>query len=69
MRIEEVLVQLKESMTILLVTNLVQQAQRLSGRTMFLMAGDVIEIGPTSELFSDHPKNPMTLDYVRGAFG
>jgi phosphate transport system ATP-binding protein len=69
MRIEEVLKELKNEMTIILVTNLVQQARRLAARTMFLWNGEIIELGPTSEVFSDHPKDRRTYDYVNGIFG
>src|SRR5216117_2666552 len=50
MRIEDVLRELKKEMTIILVTNLVQQARRLAARTMFLWNGEIIELGPTSEI-------------------
>ena len=63
MRIEEVLKELRKSMTIILVTNLVQQARRLADRTMFLWRGDVVEI------FADKPADKRTDDYVNGIFG
>ena len=63
MRIEEVLKELRKSMTIILVTNLVQQARRLADRTMFLWRGDVVEI------FKDKPSDKRTDDYVNGIFG
>ena len=69
MRIEDVLVQLKESMTIILVTNLVQQARRLGDTTCFLNKGAVVESGPTEMMFSDNPGNKLTFDYIRGVFG
>ncbi|MEI6971218.1 MAG: phosphate ABC transporter ATP-binding protein [bacterium] len=69
MRIEDVLVQLKEKMTIILVTNLVQQARRLGDVTCFLNNGVVVESGPTEMMFSDSPGNRMTFDYVHGVFG
>ncbi len=69
MRIEEVLKELSKSMTIILVTNLVQQARRLADRTMFLWRGQVVEIGPTDEVFSENPKDRRTYDYVNGIFG
>jgi len=69
MKIEDVLLELKSEMTIVLVTNLVQQAHRLADRVAFLNDSRVIEIGPTSVLFSEHPANKMTFDYVRGVFG
>lgn len=69
MRIEDVLKELKHEMTIILVTNLVQQARRLAARTMFLWKGDIIEQGSTEEIFSDSPKDRRTYEYVNGIFG
>lgn len=69
MRIEDVLVQLKEKMTIILVTNLVQQARRLGDVTCFINRGIVVESGPTETLFSDNPGQKLTYDYVHGVFG
>ena len=69
MRIEDVLKVLKKEMTIILVTNLVQQARRLAARTMFLWNGEIIELGPTEQLFGDNPKDKRTYDYVNGIFG
>lgn len=69
MRIEDVLKELKREMTIILVTNLVQQARRLAARTMFLWNGEIIELNDTESLFSDHPRDKRTYDYVNGIFG
>jgi len=71
MRIEEVLKTLstETKMTILLVTNLVQQAKRLANRTAFLLNGDLIEIDATDVIFSENPANSITYDYVNGNFG
>lgn len=69
MRIEEVLKELRKRMTILLVTNLVQQARRLADRTAFLLRGELVEVGPTEEVFSRAPKDPRTFRYVHGMFG
>jgi phosphate transport system ATP-binding protein len=69
MRIEDVLVKLKEKMTIILVTNLVQQARRLGDLTCFLNAGEVVEVDVTERIFSDDPGNQLTHDYVHGVFG
>jgi len=69
MRIEDVLKELKQEMTIILVTNLVQQAQRLARRTMFLWNGEIIEIGNNDVIFSDQPKSRKTYEYVNGIFG
>ena len=69
MKIEDVLLELKDRMTILMVTNLVQQAHRLADRVAFLNSSRLVEVGPTDVIFSEHPANPMTFDYVRGHFG
>jgi phosphate transport system ATP-binding protein len=69
MRIEDVLKELRREMTILLVTNLTQQARRLADRTMFLLNGDIVEIDRTDVVFSDKPASRQTLDYVNGIFG
>ncbi len=69
MRIEDVLKELKKEMTIILVTNLVQQARRLAARTMFLWNGEIIEIGASEVIFSDKPADRRTYDYVNGIFG
>lgn len=69
MRIEDVLKTLKNEMTILLVTNLVQQAKRLANRTAFMLNGDLIEIDETDVIFSDNPTHQSTYDYVNGNFG
>ncbi len=69
MRIEEVLKELRKSITIILVTNLVQQARRLADHTLFLWRGEIVELSPTEVAFSDHPKDKRTYDYVNGIFG
>ena len=69
MKIEDVLLELKERMTILMATNLVQQAHRLADQVAFLNSARLIEVGPTDVIFSERPTNPMTFDYVRGHFG
>ena len=69
MKIEDVLLELKQRMTIVMVTNLVQQAHRLASRVAFLNGGHLVEVGPTDAIFSEHPANRMTFDYVRGHFG
>jgi len=69
MRIEDVLKELKREITIVLVTNLVQQARRLADRTMFLLKGEIVELGSTEVIFSDRPAERRTFEYVRGIFG
>jgi phosphate transport system ATP-binding protein len=69
MRIEEVLKELKPRMTILLVTNLVQQARRLADRTAFFLSGELVEVGPTEKIFGREPADRRTFEYVHGLFG
>ena len=69
MRIEDVLKELKQEMTIVLVTNLVQQARRLADRTAFFLNGEVIEVGDTAALFTRDVKDQRTTDYLEGRFG
>ena len=69
MRIEEVLRELRREMTIILVTNLTQQARRLADRTMFLWNGEIIELDTSEVIFGEHPRDRRTYDYVMGIFG
>jgi phosphate transport system ATP-binding protein len=69
MRIEDVLKELKSEMTIILVTNLVQQARRLADRTAFFLEGKCLEMGVTEDLFTGEVKDQRTRDYVEGRFG
>jgi phosphate transport system ATP-binding protein len=68
MRIEDVLKELRSRMTIILVTNLVQQARRLADRTAFLLSGELVEIDRTERIFTT-PAQPKTHQYVQGFFG
>ncbi len=69
MRIEDVLKELRHRMTIILVTNLVQQARRLADRTAFFLNGDLVEVNPSETVFGDQPADRRTYDYVNGIFG
>ncbi|MBF0183484.1 MAG: phosphate ABC transporter ATP-binding protein [Magnetococcales bacterium] len=69
MRIEEILRTLQQEMTIILVTNLVQQAARLAQRTAFFLNGACIEVGDTETIFSGQSQDPRTRDYLEGKFG
>ena len=69
MRIEDVLKELRSEMTIILVTNLVQQARRLADRTAFFLTGSCVEIGSTEEIFSGSVRDDRTRDYILGRFG
>jgi phosphate transport system ATP-binding protein len=69
MRIEEVLKELRSEMTVIMVTNLVQQAERLADRTAFFLAGECIEVGRTAEMFAGQVQDERTRDYIEGKFG
>ena len=69
MRIEEALKELRSRITIILVTNLTQQARRLADRTMFLWNGEVIELDRNEVIFSNKPADRRTYEYVNGIFG
>jgi phosphate transport system ATP-binding protein len=69
MRIEEVIKQLREQMTVVLVTNLVLQARRLGDRTALFLDGRLIEVGDTETIYSRNPKDARTFQYVQGLFG
>jgi phosphate transport system ATP-binding protein len=68
MKIEEVLLELRQEMTIVLVTNLVQQARRLAQQTAFLNNSRLVEVGETKQVFTK-PANQLTYDYVTGNIG
>jgi phosphate transport system ATP-binding protein len=69
MRIEDILKGLREETTIILVTNLVQQARRLADRTAFFLMGECVEIADTEALFTGEVKDSRTREYVEGRFG
>jgi phosphate transport system ATP-binding protein len=69
MRIEDVLKVLKEEITIVLVTNLVQQARRLADRTAFFLMGEMVEVADTEDLFTRKTSDERTQAYVEGRFG
>lgn len=68
MKIEEVLLELRHEMTIVLVTNLVQQARRLAQQTAFFNASRLVEVGETKQIFTK-PEHKLTYDYVTGNIG
>ena len=68
LRIEELMDELKERYTIVIVTHNMQQAARVSDWTGFLLLGDLVEYDKTAELFS-RPKDKRTDDYITGRFG
>ncbi len=69
MRIEDVLKELRREITIVLVTNLVQQARRLASRTAFFLMGECVEVNDTEAMFTGTVKDPRTREYVEGRFG
>jgi phosphate transport system ATP-binding protein len=68
LRVEETLQSLRERYCIAIVTHNLQQAARVSNVTAFMYLGDLVEIGPTEQIFTA-PKNRRTDDYVTGRFG
>ncbi len=69
MRIEDIIKELREEMTVVVVTNLVQQAARLADRTAFFLSGELVEVGQTKKLFKGKTEDQRTRDYLEGRFG
>jgi phosphate transport system ATP-binding protein len=67
-KIEELIVSLERDYTVVIVTHNMQQAARVSDFTAFLYLGELIEFGPTKEIF-ENPKNELTEKYITGEFG
>jgi phosphate transport system ATP-binding protein len=67
-KIEDLIHELKRRYTIVIVTHNMQQAQRVSDMTAFFYLGDLIEMGPTSKMWSN-PTKQQTADYINGRFG
>jgi phosphate transport system ATP-binding protein len=67
-RIEELMLELKNSYTIVIVTHNMQQAARVSDDTGFLLLGELVEFGATRALFTN-PRDKRTEDYITGRFG
>jgi phosphate transport system ATP-binding protein len=68
LKIEELIDELKQRVTIVIVTHNMQQAARVADRTAFMLDGQLVEVGPTQEIFTK-PKDPRTEEYVTGKFG
>lgn len=66
--IEELIEELKEKFTIVIVTHSMQQAHRVSDYTAFFHMGNIVEFGTTAQIF-DKPANKKTKDYIKGKFG
>jgi phosphate transport system ATP-binding protein len=67
-KIEELIHELREQFTIVIVTHNMQQAARVSQRTAFFHMGELVEVGDTSQIFTN-PSVPRTQDYITGRFG
>ena len=67
-RIEELVIELKEKYTIVMVTHNMQQAVRVSDYTAFFLLGELVEFGKTDDIFSQ-PQDKRTEDYITGRFG
>jgi phosphate transport system ATP-binding protein len=68
LKIEELIAELKQRVTIVIVTHNMQQAARVADRTAFMLSGKLVEVGPTQEIFTT-PSDPRTEEYVTGKFG
>jgi phosphate transport system ATP-binding protein len=68
LKIEELIAELKQRVTIVIVTHNMQQAARVADRTAFMLSGELVEVGPTQEIFTN-PNDSRTEEYVTGKFG
>lgn len=68
LKIEELVMELKQRFTIVIVTHNMQQASRISDRTAFFYKGQIIEVGDTEQIFTA-PRNRRTEEYITGRFG
>lgn len=67
-KVEELVYDLRKTVTVVMVTHNMQQAARVSDRTAFLLAGELVEFAPTPDLFTA-PSDPRTEAYITGRFG
>jgi phosphate transport system ATP-binding protein len=67
-KIEDLIFELKKNYTVIIVTHNMQQAARVSDDTGFMYLGELIEFGPTKQIF-ENPKNRLTENYITGRFG
>ena len=67
-KIEELIVELKKRVTVMIVTHNLQQAGRISDMTAFMYLGELVEFGETNRMFTN-PAKPQTEDYISGRFG
>ncbi|MDD2954698.1 MAG: phosphate ABC transporter ATP-binding protein PstB [Oscillospiraceae bacterium] len=68
MKIEDLMSELKDKYTVAIVTHNMQQAARISDSTAFFLVGEMVEYGPTEQIFS-MPRDKRTEDYITGRFG
>ncbi len=68
LKIEELIAELKQRVTIVIVTHNMQQAARVADRTAFMLSGKLVEVGPTDDIFTK-PSDSRTEEYVTGKFG
>ncbi|WP_176360078.1 phosphate ABC transporter ATP-binding protein PstB [Desulfosediminicola ganghwensis] len=67
-KVEELIAELREQFSIVIVTHAMQQASRVSQRTAYFHLGDLVEVGPTERIFTN-PRHRLTEDYITGRFG
>ena len=67
-KVEELVYELRQDMTVVIVTHNMQQAARVSDRTAFMLAGELVELAPTNALFTT-PADQRTEAYITGRFG
>ncbi len=67
-KIEELVYELRRTMTVVIVTHNMQQAARVSDRTVFMLSGEMVEAAPTRDMFTT-PGDPRTEAYITGRFG
>jgi len=67
-KIEELILEIRSAISVVIVTHNMQQAARISDRTAFMMEGKLVEEGPTQDIFT-HPRERLTEDYITGRFG
>ena len=67
-RVEELVTELGRRLTVVIVTHNLQQATRVADRTAFFLLGQLVEMGPTVDIFT-RPRDPRTEQYVSGRFG
>ena len=67
-KVEELMLELRRDFTIVIVTHSMQQASRISDNTAFFYLGELIEYGPTTQIFTN-PSVKQTEDYISGRFG